>query len=115
MSVPWTCEECGARLRGHWAHCGLCCLTFGGSVAFDRHFKSVVNGGCRTEVELDGLRVKSTGARLLCARELDGVRVWQDATGVAASAAGNRVFGVVNNSVASDRGELENTVLREVS
>lgn len=72
----WTCETCGQRLRGHWAHCGGCCLTFSGVQPFDRHFRSLTNAGCRPESELPTLVNRKT-QRVFSSRELDGVTVWQ--------------------------------------
>lgn len=75
MSASWTCEECGQHLRGHWAHCGLCCLTFSGTSAFDAHLKSLTNGGCHTEAKLFSLRTKQ-GAPKFHVLTIDGVEVW---------------------------------------
>lgn len=84
MSQPWTCETCGQKLRGHWAHCGVCCETFGGVEGFDLHLKSLVNAGCRTPEQIAGLRSKA-GATRLYANNLNGVRVWQKPAPVAFS------------------------------
>lgn len=75
--LAWTCDECGQRLRGHWAHCGVCCLTFSGTQPFDDHLLSLVDAGCRTEAQMTKLTNHKTGRPRLSVRELDGVRVWQ--------------------------------------
>lgn len=75
--IAWTCETCGQHLRGHWAHCGECCLTFSGTQAFDWHLRSLVHAGCRTETEMAALRNEKADHPRMMPREEHGVRVWQ--------------------------------------
>lgn len=91
MSLAWTCEGCGNRLRGHWLHCVVCHLTAGGSQAFDAHLVSSVQGGCRTGEQLAGLVNKKTGEPRVVRAEIDGVTVWQSPARGLVCAVGNRV------------------------
>ena len=75
MAHAWTCDDCGQKLRGHWAHCGICCKTFGGVEGFDMHLVSLVDAGCKTEAQIARMKTKS-GTPRLAVKKIDGVKVW---------------------------------------